>query len=206
MVDKTDSFDTRLYNLPLDLKIKIYQMSVQENMVRWLADHQESFTNSLSLINRDTNMGYIDLKGEYKDGFWVNNNGVLRHGLGVVDPEDSWYFSHVSLCDKTALGYEEVYIPRHFMEQYTDYTCRIYRNREWVDQPDYHWYSTICRCNRCDKVKEAKKVYEQTKSDHKSERCTRILRECTMSGPSHRYIVERAIEIVENHYLNDSDV
>ena len=192
---KENSFGTRLYTLPLDLKIKIFQMSVQGNMNDWLEDHQDRFQGTLTLLDYETNTGFIDLKCDYKDGFWVKYEWIRE---SYLLHEDDRYFSHSTLCDKTDIS--ETYLPLS-LNNYE------YRHREWKDKPDNYWYSETCRCEECDKVKDAQKEYQcfLERQKEKSESCTRILRDCVLSSPPHRYMVERAIEIVDNHYLNDPE-
>jgi len=199
--EKEKSFDIHLYNLPLDLKVKIFQMSVQSNMERWFQDHGKNFRTTLGRIDCATNHGYTDLKGDHKDGFWVFHDQYDQHMFALADNEDDRYFMHSTLCDRLE-GYDEVYLPRHFDNN-------GFWKREWRDKPDYYWYSEHCRCSRCDQVKDSKLKYETCKKTQRSkllqERCTRILEGCSMATTPQRFMVERAIELVDNHYMNDPE-
>ena len=197
---KDNSLNNLLYSLPLDLKIKIFQMSVQSNMEQWLKDHKGDFRGSLDLIYCVTNQGHTELKGHHKDGFWAWHDGDLDDP-GEETHEDDWYFMHSTLCDRIE-GYDEVYLP-HPQDNHEFWM------REWRDQVDTYWYCEDCRCSKCDQVKEAKSKYETLKRKQREkvvkERCTRILEECSMATTSQRFMVERAIELVDNHYLNDPE-
>ena len=48
--EKEKSFDIHLYNLPLDLKVKIFQIAVQSNLAKWQGSHQVQFRGSLTRI------------------------------------------------------------------------------------------------------------------------------------------------------------
>ena len=206
----------RLYALPLDLKVKVFQMAVQSHMAQWFMDHKGSFKGSLALLNSTLNFGYTELKGDYGDGFWVWHERVLypdhpdhrdvSGGRSKVneDYEDEWFYMHSTLCDKVE-GYEEVYLPPHFAE-------RPFWKREWRDKPDYYWYCEDCRCTRCDFVKDAKLKYDACKKIQRSkvvrERCTRILEGLSVNysaATPQRFMVERAMELVDDHYLNDPE-
>jgi hypothetical protein len=196
----TRSLDARLYSLPLDLKVKIFQMAVKSNLDQWHQDHQEIFAMSRALLDSTVNFGYTELKGDHRDGYWVwhepGDDGSIRPGH-----EDDWYYMHSTLCDKLE-GYDEVYLP-HPQDNHGFWM------REWRDQPDTYWYCEDCRCSKCDQVKDAKSKYETLKREQREkvvkERCTRILEECSLATSPQRFMVERAIELVDNHYLNDPE-
>jgi hypothetical protein len=199
---KDNSLNNLLYSLPLELKIKIFQMSVQSNLEQWLRDHKGNFKGSLDFLDSTINFGYTELKGEHRDGFWVwyeEDGLVTREDL--EKHEDGRYFQHSTLCDKID-GYDEVYLP-HPQDNHEFWM------REWRDQVDTYWYCEDCRCFKCDQVKAAKGKYEILKNKQREEvvkeRCTRILEECSMATTSQRFMVERAIELVDNHYLNDPE-
>jgi hypothetical protein len=193
----------RLYDLPIDLKVKIFQMAIQSNMAQWLMDHKGGFGSSLALLDSTLNLGYIELKGYHKDGFWAGTQRPEQEGY-----EDAWYFMHSPLCNKID-GYEEVYLPPHF-NNFNNY--HRFWKREWRDKPDYYWYCDRCRCTECDLVKDAKLEHDASKKRQRSkvvrERCTRILEgmsaDLSAAAPQ-RFMVERAIELVDNHYLNDPE-
>ena len=124
---------------------------------------------------------------------------VGLHGLD--NHEDDWYYMHSTLCDKIE-EYDEVYLP-HPQDNHEFWM------REFRDQPDTYWYCGECRCSKCDQVKGAKLRYETCKKEQLQkvvkERCTRILENCSMDTIPQRFMVERAIELVDNHYLNDRE-
>lgn len=209
-----------LYALPLDLKVKIFQMAIQSHMATWSMDHKGNFQESLALLNSTLNFGYTELKGDHRDGFWVWHERVLypdhpdhhdhhdhrgNEGHKVnEDYEDEWFHVHSTLCNKVD-RYEEIYLPHHFNNH-------LFWKREWRDKPDYYWYCEDCRCAKCDLVQDAKLRYDTCKKIQRSkvvrERCTRILEGMSVNFAAtipQRFMVERAMELVDDHYLNDPE-
>lgn len=137
-----------LYTLPLDIKIKIFQMIIVNHMNEWYVKHIYSVHNSLLFID--------DI-----DGF--NFYGHMRHTKKYrqINPDSRWLFYNrnengiliydkKTICEKkikesSQNGIKSVFIGDNINE-HIDY-------RQWSNWLNHYWYHEKCRCKTCDLVR-----------------------------------------------------
>ncbi len=123
----------RLYNLPLDIKIRIYRYSINNHMIEWSMNHERVLLKVIDIlepIDYDPKMRITEFDG-VKDLLWKNKVFNMCHRR-VKEKFQENIFS-VPLQD----------VPE----------SSIIRYREWTNRAGYYWYHNKCRCQHCDMVK-----------------------------------------------------
>lgn len=118
-----------LYLLPLDLKKKIYYMSVQSNLSEWSFTHKYKFSNINLILQNNKNDD---------NGKWLRN-------------ENDDIFSYRHICSRNVKKREQpgilsIYIPPNHIYEEIDY-------RMWSNRENYYWVHKKCRCKMCDKIR-----------------------------------------------------
>lgn len=134
-----------LYTLPLDIKIKIFQMIIMSNMNDWNINHMYCLRNSLLFI-------------EDRDGFSVYGDNRYTKKYRYLNAESRWLYLNrdVPMYDKKTLcqkkvkeyyqdGIKSVFISNN-MNELIDY-------RQWSNWSNQYWYHEKCRCKTCDLVR-----------------------------------------------------
>ena len=131
-----DKIMNRLYELPLDIKIKIFQLSIQKNMGNWKTDHM--FLSYHYLNEWFQNIKFID-KLNYKWKFNINGhtkkwkkiyiNKKYKKCIRNVKKEDQ--FNIIS-----------VYIPL------TINIPQKIKYREWSNVPNNYWVHKVNNYHR----------------------------------------------------------
>lgn len=123
-----------IYSLPLEIKIKIYQMAIQKNMFEWNLEHMKN--------NRKTLEFFTNIPSNYS-----NENKYSCWNL-INDNHHRYYYKHIchiNVKKPGQPGIRSIYIDDNIDES-IDY-------REWIGDPDYYWYHDKCRCRDCDLVR-----------------------------------------------------
>ena len=140
-----------IYFLPLEIKIKIYQMAIQKHMYEWSFEHMKNNRKVLKFLT-NTPSDYSD---ENKYSCWNlvidDNNDDNDDNNDNNDNNDnyhSYYYKHI--CHRNVKktgqpGIRSIYIDDNIDER-IDY-------REWIGDADYYWYHDKCRCRDCDHVR-----------------------------------------------------
>lgn len=172
-----------LYNLPLTIKVKIFQMSIAANMLTWKKDHMTAFHDALEFIdsghNENPHKNYGEgrindppcaapPRGIEKNGEWFPAHIYSRYydygddELPII-PE----FKAITLCSKTkeqGISGEknvvhiklppEASIPINLSERRGYFTRPAWDEFSDSD-PDQkiYWYHKKCRCWMCDFVR-----------------------------------------------------
>lgn len=137
----------KLYTLPLDIKIKIYQMAIINHMNDWNINHMYASHNTLLFIennNRDTLHFNLDER-------------AIAARVKYLNPDSRWAFPYdfpiyhkKTLCQKKVKGTSQDGIKSVFigdnMNEQIDY-------RQWTNWSNYYWYHNKCRCKTCDLVR-----------------------------------------------------
>ena len=97
------NFNKMLYSLPLDIKIKIFQMAVFANIVEWGGkEHKKNFKKTVEFINPNIYNSKTDSITIYEDSFLYpiyhkrfDNNGFMF----------SWYRESWTTCKDRRLGW-----------------------------------------------------------------------------------------------------
>jgi hypothetical protein len=137
-----------LYDLPLEIKQKIYKIAVQSNMIRWRYEHRNNFRNCLEYIEykaldylppvpsprsiHPTPLCYRELKNRVYEmidisrleEIWLNEpdeHEFVYNGYSYSDLFDRWYVN-------TGKGF--------------------------VADTHIFWHNLHCRCKRCECVRE----------------------------------------------------
>lgn len=118
--------------LPLDIKIKIFQMTIKSNMEEWYIDHKKKnnknilFFHNTDFINKDN-----------PNSRWL----CLDDGFPFCD------FKNICQKETDETKIKTVYIKDN-LNEIIDF--RKYSRYEWCD--DY-WYHEKCRCKTCDYIR-----------------------------------------------------
>ena len=129
--NRTKLIIERLYELPYDIKIKIFNMVIKDHMYKWSFNHLVNFRDCLKFIN-DKPFNYS--KDEPRSLWMINNN--------------QYHYKHlcqVNVKKKRQPGIMTVFIPGCLYEEID--------NREWLNEPEHYWYHIKCRCCKCDHVR-----------------------------------------------------
>ena len=145
-----------LYNLPLDVKIKICKMAMLNHIIEWKKEHKEKIRTSLVLLNPNNISPPRDdgWSGNPSTDDWLYWNGVdlwfmedeidadIIHGKGAYE----YHMYSNKLCTQQNVGYSVDYIIEG--NEYNDID-----DREWFYNPGYFWAHPDCRCFKCDLVR-----------------------------------------------------
>jgi len=167
-----------LYNLPLNIKIKIYGMCIETHMEEWEQDSREKMESSFTLIEsaeywpecynqreiERMNHGWDywgDVEG-FRTGYFYKQELQIRcfwHDDVIKSP---WHQHKVlipchemnlSICNDGNIDEDKVEDFYIDTEKITDEIyCQI-RNREWIDRDNLFWAAKKCRCLQCDIIR-----------------------------------------------------
>tara|TARA_B100001287_G_C22677204_1_gene528343 strand:- start:1625 stop:2350 length:726 start_codon:yes stop_codon:yes gene_type:complete len=163
---KQNSIINRLYELPLDIKIKIFQMAVLEHMYTWCDNfhikhmiYLEEFFSNIWWLNQEKYLGFsntripllsFDHDNQIIRQFHEQNNELWK----VID---FTYLKDKRLCVKNVdikgqPNIQSIYIDPNIIESNTQITNDL-RVREWSNIPSKFWIHKKCRCSTCDKIR-----------------------------------------------------
>ena len=134
--NRSNLIKTKLYELPLDIKEKIYKMVIKTHMNEWSFNH---------LINIRKNLEFLTEKPfDYTEN---NPNSLWFHKKG------KYHYKH--LCQRNVKkphqpGIKGIYIG---VGNAYDNSYEEIRYREWINVPNKYWYHEKCRCYMCDRVR-----------------------------------------------------
>ena len=145
-----------LYNLPLDVKIKICKMAMLNHIIEWKKEHKEKIRASLVLLNPNN----ISPPGNPStDDEWNGWNGVdlwfmedeidadIIHGKGAYE----YNMKVNTLCYKANPGWTRAAWAADYIIEDNEYND--IDDREWACEPGYFWTHPDCRCFKCDLVR-----------------------------------------------------
>tara|TARA_Y100000389_G_C17442162_1_gene509265 strand:+ start:1562 stop:2209 length:648 start_codon:yes stop_codon:yes gene_type:complete len=125
-----------LYYLPLDIKVKIFQMAVLINQENWIDDFMEKSLHTYNFISYPT--------------YWeINRRGVRRLGA-ILNGYSEWKKKKNSYRYKYKPPCERMITKTHTLTICNningDINCRELTNNQF-------WYHKKCRCITCDRVR-----------------------------------------------------
>ena len=136
------SLKQKLYNLPLDLKVKIFSMAINNNLNIWKNLHMKPYLKTISIFDDIHISSQEDVKGR-------NHLTWISDAAGFAQEEVS--FRHVHVCEHRASKPSQ----NHIVDVYIPYLPTLFPiiHRMWSNKVDYYWYHTTCRCKQCDMVR-----------------------------------------------------
>ena len=153
-----------LYSLPLDVKKKIYKMTIHSNMKEWFLKHQKEMRTTISFLGnpgkgykgekielaRNGNMGYIGVR--YSDDTYNENDLNMLYD-GREDIYLRAFFKKSTLCKKAVKRKGQPGIKDVFLDPMITSGGLSIHNRMWSNIKDRFWYHENCRCQFCDSVR-----------------------------------------------------
>ena len=147
---KKQQLSRALYELPLELKILIFQFAVLANMVVWAKDHATKFRETLVSVDPD-----------------LRDNTLLRRyysricGFPGSQPKLP---EPVTICEKCPEVRHKVKIPWDWVsqrvteERYDQLECRDWGPENMCE----FWHNPKCWCKDCYDIRDLSRVYRET--------------------------------------------
>ena len=128
-----------LYSLPLDIKIKIFQMAVLINQEKWIDDFMERAIDTRSFLSYPTTVG-----SKVNASWWKDRHKFFR------DVHSEWKKKRNSYRYKYEPPCERMITKTHTLTIRNNINGDI--NRRELPNNQY-WYHKTCRCITCDRVR-----------------------------------------------------
>ena len=170
-----------VYHLPLDIKIKIFSMSMKTHMKEWDQDSREKMESSLLLIKnveyRPEDYDTIDTKRRmrgyefrnapgdiagFRTGYFYNQELEIRCFWNDYDFKSPWNQYKILLpChDMNLSTYKGGKIDEDKVEDFYIDTGKLSEDvhsqigdREWDNHNNVFWAAKKCRCLQCDIIR-----------------------------------------------------
>ena len=134
-----------LYGLPLDIKIRIFQMAINEHMDEWKLEHLSQFASPLydiiwmgrCHINFSSSINEMNQWNYFDDVFTSKKIKLCDYVNILNDHSDVLIREKVTIYEIENNVYDEIYI------------------RGILDKPNQYWAANKCRCFKCDLVRLA---------------------------------------------------
>jgi hypothetical protein len=160
---------SKLYELPLDIKIKIFHMAIASHMISWKQSHEEDNEESVEDIGSEWSLEYDTMRMRW---MWI----MRWFGPTDRDPFSDFDWSFSTLCYKnfhlqdykgrggklfwfgyckTKKQYDELEGVKQYPIEYNPHDHAYIEGRQVYDKPGYFWCHEKCRCKRCDFVRFA---------------------------------------------------
>ena len=156
----------KLYALPLDIKIKIFQMAVLEHMYSWCDNYHikhmiylDEFFSKIWWLNQGKYLGFeitrIPLLSFDHEKQIIHQYHEQYNELWKVI--DITYLKDKRLCIKNVdikgqPNIQSIYIDPDIIESNTQIINDV-RVREWSNISSKFWVHKKCRCSTCDKIR-----------------------------------------------------
>ena len=153
---KKQQLSRALYELPLELKIMIFQFAILANMVVWAKDHATKFRETL--LSVDPDLRDNTLLRRYYSGCSCSRIYGYPSEIRKNLPEP------VPICEKHPEVRHKVTIPwdwvakRVTQERYDQLECRDWGAGNLCE----YWHNPKCWCKDCYDVRDLNKVYQGT--------------------------------------------
>lgn len=151
---KKKQLSRALYDLPLELKILIFQFAVLANMAEWAKEHATKFRETLVSVDPDLRDNTL-LRRYY-------SSCSRRYG---VPPEIRPKLPEpVSICEKCPEVRHKVTIPWDWVsqrvteERYDQLECRDWGAGNLCE----YWHNPKCWCKDCYDIRDLNRVYQET--------------------------------------------
>ena len=153
----------KLYELPLDIKIKIFQMAVESHMYSWCDKFHMMHMKYLEELFRDIwwfrltgPTGYDEVTMPRID-FDHKKQGIKQHWERnfIQEPWEKinlLYLKKKKLCRKNVDENEHTRIQSIYSREGSIIPSKILA-REWANNPNYYWVHEKCRCSHCDFIR-----------------------------------------------------
>lgn len=150
---KQQQLSRALYELPLELKILIFQFAIISNMEIWAKDHATKFRDTLVSVDPD-----------------LRDNTLLRRYYSSCSRMGGFNGSHpkipepVPICEKCPEVRHKVNIPWDWVrqrvteERYDQLECRDWGAGNLCE----YWHNPKCWCKDCYDIRDLNKVYQET--------------------------------------------
>ena len=146
---KKQQLSRALYELPIELKIMIFQFAVLANMVVWAKDHATKFRETLVSVDPD-----------------LRDNTLLRryHRYLFGLPPIQLPLEPVPICEKCPEVRHKVTIPWDWVsqrvteERYDQLECRDWGPENMCE----YWHNPKCWCKDCYDIRDLNRVYQET--------------------------------------------
>ena len=160
---KKQHLSRALYELPLELKILIFQFAVLANMTEWSKKHAEKFQGILFAVNPKFMVHQEHrLFGHYSN--YMEFYEYMREFnpdqfLGWVKPPEP-----VPICEKCPEVRHKVNIPWDWVrqrvteERYDQLECRDWGPENMCE----YWHNPKCWCKDCYDIRDLTRVYQET--------------------------------------------
>ena len=135
-----------LYGLPIDIKIKIFQIAIKANMQEWKLEHSNNYFSSIHNIQWMGKLCMINTSSEelYAATYAHRNRSIYTN-----------YFQGVFTMKNKQ--------PCDYYENINDVTTYEIENNVYdeinirgnLDKPNQYWAANKCRCLTCDLVRLA---------------------------------------------------
>ena len=160
---KVQKLSRKLYALPLELKVMIFQFAVISNMVNWSKKHAEKFqgiliaVNPKFLIHQEHRLfGHYSNYMEFYEYMREFNPDQFLEWVKPPQPE--------TICEKCPIIRRKVIVPSRWVEErvsgerYDQLECR-----DWgYDGMCEYWHHPKCWCRDCYDVRKLSQDYQET--------------------------------------------
>ena len=151
---KKQHLSRALYELPLELKIMIFQFAILANMVVWAKEHATKFRETL-----------VRLDPELRDNTLLRRYYSSCSRRYVVHPEIRPKLPEpVPICEKCPEVRHKVTIPWDWVrqrvteERYDQLECRDWGPENMCE----YWHNPKCWCKDCYDIRDLNRVYRET--------------------------------------------
>ncbi|MBE18060.1 MAG: hypothetical protein CMH79_04780 [Nitrospinae bacterium] len=162
-----------LYQLPIEIKIKIFRMSIQLNMYLWKMDHYLKYCNGLYNFYNYNPKGNLNIS-QLRIQQWPKGIDNHRICLKNVDKPGNPGINEVYVSEYLKQKFKSILNPPEPIFNIDNPITNIIplqitllQAREWSNKPNYYWYHNKCRCLTCDKVRYIGYKIKQKNISHK---------------------------------------
>ena len=144
-----------LYTLPLDIKIKIFQMSIESSIESWKNLHKINMKINLDFISIGS-MDYLNHRSRhnFSQSPSEQENPNSEWLIRAEDVNNSSRYSFNNICERAVRSHEQEGIQSMYLGRYERYEIpEEISHREWSNRRLIFWYHDTCRCITCDRVR-----------------------------------------------------
>ena len=153
---KVQKLKRKLYELPLELKVMIFQFAIISNMADWSKKHAEKFREILGRIDPLSSQVFTICLSNGWEGSYVCVSNFEDRSPYPVRPE--------TICEKCPNVRRKVIVPSRWVEErvseerYDQLECR-----DWGDDGMCeYWHHPKCWCRDCYDVRKLSQNYQET--------------------------------------------